>query len=264
MVKNIIPKNWFLRLVLKGIAVLILLFLATVLFLTLITRHNRELAVPDFSGLTLEDAAKEAGKANLRLDVTDSIFIPGMQRGIVLRQNPSAGNMVKRNRRILLTINTITPKMVIMPSVVGYSLRQAKAELAAKGLNIGSLYYVPDMATNNVLSQRFKGHYISSGTEIESGSYIDLEVGNSGDASTVIPEVRGMPVSIARDILFDNSLNAGRLHYDQTIKSYSDSISGFVYKQFPSPSSESYFPLGTRVELYLTTDRVKSEAKSAE
>lgn len=264
MDKSSLKNNWFLRLLLRGIIAIVLLLIVTQIFLRLITRHNRELAVPDLTGMTVEEAGDKAGKENIRIEITDSIFIPGMQRGIVLRQNPAAGNMVKRNRRVLITINTISPKMVNMPSVTGYSLRQAKAELAAKGLTVGHLYYIPDMATNNVLAQKYKGVRIAPGTPVESGSNIDLEVGNSGDASTLIPDLTGMPLNIAKDILIDNSLNIGKIHFDNSIKTYSDSVSGFVYRQNPHPVSEAYYPLGTRIELYLTADRSKVSAKSKE
>ncbi len=257
-------KKWFTRLLFKGALALLLLLLAIFLFLKIITRHNLELAVPDLSGLTIKEAEDKAEKEDLRIEITDSIFISGMQRGIVLRQNPAAGNMVKKNRRILLTINTLAPKMVNMPSVTGYSLRQAKAELSARGLFVGRLNYQPDMATNNVLSQRYKGNYISPGTAVESGSNIDLEVGNSGDISTFIPDLKGMPLNIAKDILIDNYLNTGRIYFDNTIKSYSDSISGFVYRQIPAPTQEAVFPLGTRVELHITAERDKSAIKTKE
>ncbi|MCK9305374.1 MAG: PASTA domain-containing protein [Bacteroidales bacterium] len=264
MKKSSVRKNWFLRLLIKGAVVVVLLLIITHIFLSLITRHNRELAVPDFAGMTVTDAGVKAADESIRIEITDSIFIPGMQRGIVLRQNPAAGNMVKKNRRVLLTINTISPKMVNMPSVTGYSLRQAKAELAAKGLNIGYLFYVPDMATNNVLSQKFKGSHIPAGTPVESGSSIDLEVGNNGETNAFIPDLTGMPLNIARDILTDNSLNIGRIHYDNTIKTYSDSVSGFVYRQNPQPSAEAWYPLGTRIELYLRAQREKSPVMQKE
>lgn len=243
----------------KAAAVLFALLLVASIFLKIITRHNSELEVPDFSGLSLEEAQKVANKSNLRLDITDSVFFPKMGRGVIFRQNPHSGSMVKKNRRILLTINSVEPKQVGMPSVIGYSLRQAKAELVAKQLGVGRLIYVSDMATNNVLSQMYNGRYIPSGSMVESGSDIDLELGNSGGESTFIPNVTGLSFITAKDILIDNSLNIGKLSYDESVKTYSDTISSFVVKQSPKPTNYNSYSLGASVDLFLSVDRNKVE-----
>lgn len=255
--KNVWWRHWFMIELYKAAgAVLGILIVATIL-LRIVTRHNIEMEVPDFSGLSLTEAQEMANESNLRLEVTDSVFLPRIGRGVVFRQNPHTGSKVKKNRRILLTINSVMPKQVIMPSVIGYSLRQAKAELAARQLNVGRLIYVSDMATNNVLSQMYKGSYIPPGKSVESGSEIDLELGNSGVESTFIPNVIGLPFITAKDILIDNSLNIGTLYYDQSVKSYSDSLSSFVVKQTPSPTTYNSFSLGARVDLFLSVDKEK-------
>ena len=245
--------NWIIKNLLKAAGVVLLILVLLILFLKLITRHNQELEVPDFAGLTMGDAIKVASTSNLRLEVTDSVFLPRMGRGIIFRQNPQAGSYVKKNRRILLTINSLQPKKVNMPSVTGYSLRQAKAELTARQLNVGRLIYV-----NNVLSQRYKGQIISPGTAIETESEIDLELGlSSYNNMTSIPSVTGFSFVTAKDIIIDNSLNIGRLTFDESVKSYSDTISSFVIKQFPEPTDRLSFILGSRVDLILSTDKTK-------
>jgi beta-lactam-binding protein with PASTA domain len=105
----------------------------------------------------------------------------------------------------------------------------------------------------------YKGSYIASGKSIESGSEIDLELGNSGGESTFIPNVIGLPFITAKDILIDNSLNIGKLTYDQSVKSYSDTLSSFVVKQTPSPTNYNSFSLGARVDLFLSVDKQKIE-----
>lgn len=257
--KNVWWRHWFLMELYKAAAIMLALFIVVMFLLKIITRHNSEFEVPDFSGLSLLDAQVVANDSHLRLDVTDSVFLPKMGRGIIFRQNPHTGSKVKKNRRILLTINSVLPKQVSMPSVIGYSLRQAKAELVARQLIVGKLIYVSDMATNNVLSQRYKGQYIPTGSMVESGSEIDLELGNSGGESTFIPNVLGLSYITARDILIDNSLNIGRLSYDQSVRTYADTITCFVIKQTPSPTISNSYSLGARVELLLSIDRTKVE-----
>ncbi len=254
--------NWIIKNLILAATVAVVILIITILFLKFITRHNQELEVPDFSGMTIADAQSLANRESLRLDVTDSVFLPRMGRGVIFRQNPTPGSLVKKNRRILLTINSIQPKKVSMPSIIGFSLRQAKAELTAKQLNVGRLIYVNDMATNNVLSQRMNGAFVPTGTLVETESEIDLELGMSQDNNmTSIPSLVGFSLVTARDIIIDNSLNLGRLTFDESVKNYSDTISSFVIKQFPEPTETLTHMLGSRVELVLSIDKSKIEAQ---
>ncbi len=256
---NVWWRHWFMMELYKAVVVVLVLLLVASIFLKILTRHSNELEVPDFSGMTMREAQKAANRADLRLEVTDSVFLPKMGRGVIFRQNPHSGSKVKKNRRILLTINSLAPKQVTMPSVIGYSLRQAKAELVAKQLTVGKLIYVSDMATNNVLSQMYNGRFIAYGSKVESGSEIDLELGNSGGENTFIPEIVGLSFITAKDILIDNSLNLGKLTYDETVKTYADTLSCFVIKQNPEPTNRSSYSLGSRVDLLLSTDINKIE-----
>jgi beta-lactam-binding protein with PASTA domain len=250
--------NWIIKNLLRGFAVIIALIFITSFILKIITRHNNELSVPDLSGLTIKEATVIAEETNIRLDVTDSVYLPRMARGAIFRQNPAAGSKVKKNRRILLTINSVEPKRIGMPNVIGLSLRQAKAELTVRQLNIGTLTYIEDIATNNVMAQKYNGRYISAGTPIETESYIDLELGlNPNDNMTNIPSVLGFSLTTARDILIDNSLNIGILTYDSSVKNYSDSVSSFVIRQNPSPTDIVGSLMGTKVDLVLSIDKTK-------
>ena len=258
MTKNNKQSSWIIKNLLRGLAVIIALIFSISFILKIVTRHNNELSVPDFSGLTVKEANVIAQHNNLRLDVTDSVFLPRMARGAIFRQNPTPGSKVKKNRRILLTINSVEPKRINMPNVTGFSLRQAKAELTARQLNIGTLTYIEDIATNNVISQKYKRRVIAPGTPIETESYIDLEVGlNPNDNLTNIPSVIGFSLSTARDILIDNSLNIGILTYDSSVKNYSDTVSSFVIRQTPLPTDFVGSIMGTRVELLRITDKTK-------
>ena len=144
-----------------------------------------------------------------------------------------------------------------MPLLVGYSMRQAKAELSSRGLNLGRLIYVNDIATNNVLKQFNNSREIAAGSKIESGSVIDLMVGlNSEDNRTYAPDLKGLKYMRAVDAIHDNSLNVGKLNFDKQIKTYSDSLNAVVYKQSPSISGGP-LTMGAAVSVWLTTDEGK-------
>ena len=225
--------------------------------LAFFTNHNKEIEVPDFTTLSVEDASRIADALGIRVEVTDSVYVRRMEKGAIFSQNPAAGSRVKKNRLIRLTTNAVNAKQVSMPNLVGYSMRQAKAELASKGLNLGRLIYVSDMATNNVLKQQYRGSDIRTGTMIDSGSDVDLVVGlDPSDNQTRVPNVVGMKYTRAVDAVHDNSLNVARTTFDDSVKNYNDSLNAVVFRQSPSASSAP-ITMGGDVSLFFTLDESK-------
>ncbi len=246
--------NWIVKNLLLGALFVIVLIAAISIFLSVRTRHGREVTVPDLTSQTVSDASSAAGAAGLRIQVTDSVYMKRMARGAVVSQLPKAGAKVKPGRKISLTINSLVPKKVSMPNLVHVSLRQAKAELTAKGLVLGRLTYVSDIATNNVLQQQYRGRNIEPGRQLYTGSVIDLVLGlNGADAMTYVPNLHGFKYLRAVDALHENSLNVSGLFFDKSVRTYNDSLNAVVYSQRPAATG---YPtvMGTGVTLYLSVD----------
>lgn len=253
--------NWIVSNLIKAAVLVVVLLAGAMIFLNVFTKHNHEIIVPDFSNLTVEEATAVARQAGMRVEVTDSVFVKRMKKGAVYRQTPRAGSHVKEGRRIILTINAMNSKKVTMPNLIGYSMRQAMAELQSRGLVLGKLIYVDDIATNNVLRQLRGNREIDPGVMIESESVIDLVVGlNSGDSETYVPDVVGLKHIGALDAIHAHSLNISKLRFDKTVKDYNDSLNAVVYKQNPEPSEFSV-KMGEEVTLYLTVDTNKVPAR---
>ena len=250
--------NWIVKNILIALSIVVVLIVGSMIFLNVFTKHNQELTVPDLANLTVEEAQMVAAGAGMRVEVTDSAFVKRMKRGAVYRQNPVPGSKVKEGRRISLTINAVNPRQITMPDLIGYSTRQAKAELLSRGLVLGSLIYVQDMATNNVLKQLHNNQEIEPGVMIESESVIDLVVGlNSRDNKTFVPYLAGLRNLSAVEAVHDHSLNLGKLRFDETVKDYEDSLNAVVYKQIPEACDSIPVPMGDKVSLYLTLDHSK-------
>jgi len=243
--------------ILGAIAFVLGVVIVVSIFLRIYTHHGKEITVPDLCNVSVQEAASIAHKSKLDIVVADSIFVSRMPKGAVFSQNPLQGSRVKEGRKIALTINAVSAKKVSMPYLIGFSMRQAKAELLSKGLKVGKLIYVSDMATNNVLKQTIGGTPVEAGELVDGETAIDLVVGlNSSDSHTFVPDLRGVRSTRAIDAIQDNSLNVGRLRYDESIKSYSDSLNAFVYSQSPMPSDQAV-RMGESVSLYLTVDQSK-------
>lgn len=252
--------NWIVKNILLAAAFVIALVLLVNVLLAAVTQHGKEIVVPDFTNMTLQEAHKAASEARVRILVADSVYVKRLKPGAVYLQTPKAGDHVKRGRRIRLTTNTTVPKEVVMPALVGCSMRQAKAELVRNGLVLGRLIYVRDIATNNVLRQQRGGVDIKAGTRLASGSVINLVVGLSPDDNmTYVPKLIGRQYLHATDLAQENSLNIGRLHFDETVRTYADSVSAVVYQQRPAASEK--VRMGSEVTMSLTTDPSKVPQK---
>ena len=250
--------NWIVKNLLVAFAIVVVLIVGAMISLNVITKHNQELSVPDLANMTVEEAQAVAAEAGMRIDVTDSAFVKRMKRGAVYRQNPTPGSKVKKGRRIALTINAVNPRQITMPDLIGFSTRQAKAELLSRGLVLGKLIYVQDMATNNVLRQLHDNMEIEPGTMVESESVIDLVVGlNSRDNVTFVPYLAGLRNLSAVEAVHDHSLNLGRLRFDETVKDYEDSLNAVVYRQVPEASDSISVRMGETVDIYLTLDHTR-------
>lgn len=250
--------RWILTNLAMAVALFAVLLVITQVSLKVITRHNQVIIVPDFTDLSVADAKIVAKRHHIRTEVTDSVYVKRMEKGHVFSQNPAPGSKVKKDRNIKLTINAHSTKMVKMPNLVGYSLRQAKTEILASGLTVGRLMYREDLATNNVLDQFIAGRYVAPGTDVEAESPVDLLLGLSPDESdTFIPYLVGFTLPVAKENLFENSLNLGNVSYDETVQTYQDTLRAVVYQQNPTYSAGAPVRMGTTINLKLTTSQAK-------
>lgn len=248
--KKGIMSNWIVRNLLVAFIIAVVLLLGAMIFLNVATQHNRELAVPDFRGMTEQEAVAAAEEAGIRVEVIDSVY-SNRNRGKVKSHTPEPGTMVKKGRRVLLTMNAVNARTVTVPNLVGYSLRQAIPEIDQRGLVLGRLTYKSDLATNNVLQQMYKGRPVTPGTQVEAESVIDLVVGlNPDDDETRIPDVTGLNADAAVKTLHDSYLNVRRINYDSEVKTWEDSLNAVVYKQNPVPSDLTV-EMGIDVTIYL-------------
>ena len=206
--KKCLTDNIYIKNILGIFIALLALIISSSIFLKVITHHGNKIEVPDFTNMTISEAKYNAGINNIRVLVIDSVYVRRMKKGAVYSQTPKPGSTVKKGRLIRLTINSITPKKIIMPNLVGVSMRQAHAELLSRGLNLGQLIYVNDIATNNVIRQLYNNKEIKPGMYINSGSNIDLVLGlNNFDNTTNVPDVIGMKYMRAVSAVHDYSLN---------------------------------------------------------
>lgn len=253
------------NLVLAVCAIIVFVFIISIL-LNICTRHNKYQSVPDFTGMTMEQADKLANNGGLVIEINDSLYVPTSPGGSVLDQFPKPGTHVKEGRRIFVTISAHGRKMVKIPYVTGFSLRQAKNNLQSAGLEIDHIIYQEDIATNYVLAQQYRGVAITENSDkmAEQGSGVTLIVGlNPEEPLPVMPKFIGLTLNEAKNRIWEAGMNVGAVHYDDNI-SIMDRNEARVYKQ--SPQQVKRVDPGTSVELFLTLDddKVRNGAVTAD
>ena len=238
-----------------AIALGIILILAVLLWLRAYTHHGQAITVPDLSALTTDEVGDVTTSRQLRYEVVDSVFSNELPRGTVLKQNPKANSRVKKNRKIFLTMNAVNPEMVSMPALVGLSNRQSRLALQNAGLILGDISYQPDYARNNVLQQMHNGSVINEGTEITKGTVIDLVLGMGPSSETTrIPDLIGVGLEAATDMIADYYLNIGAITYDESMENAEDSSAAFIWRQYPEFEEFSRLNMGMEVDIWLSID----------
>jgi eukaryotic-like serine/threonine-protein kinase len=135
--------------------------------------------------------------------------------------------------------------------------------LESYGLELGKIGYVPDYAKDAVLKQRYKGAEIKPGTQLRSGSKIDLVLGNGLQRSerVSVPNLIGLTQDEAERRLRRLELHMGVPVYDNTVK---DTIMARVYKQSPAYSADQQLSVGQSVDLFFTQDASKIKGSDEE
>ncbi len=252
-----ISRNIIVRNLILAFCAIVVFAGVTALALNIFTRHNQRKPVPDFIGIHISDVRATAEREGLRLEVIDSIYAPIYGGGAVIEQLPAGGTEVKKGRRIFVTITSHQQKMVPVPFVTGFSLRQAKNMIEMAGLEIKELRYVPNIATGHVLAELAGRDTVrrNSNLQLEVGSGVTLVVGEAPGAAWVpIPRVVGLSLSEAKSRLWERGFNVGTVGRDDGINLVNQK-DATVYRQ--SPTSSRTAALGTRVSIDLTLDDKK-------
>jgi beta-lactam-binding protein with PASTA domain len=248
----------FLKHLLIAISIILSMSIIVLLFLRIYTRHGQAFSVPDITGLTIPEADSILAAKELRYQIVDSVYNANLTRGSIIDQNPRPEFKVKENRTIFLTINAFNPEIIRMPNIVGVSLRQARAIVQTAGLNIGKLTYIPDIAVNNVLQQKYNGDVIEEGDSIIKGSQIDLVLGRGlSNEKTAAPDLVGLFFEQAKERITHRYLNLGAVIYDASLEDAEYSIDAFVWRQKAEFSEDALMNLGSSVDIWLTADSTK-------
>lgn len=227
------------------------------------TNHGEEVSVPQLTGLYVEEAEALLNKAGLLYEVIDSVYVRNKLQGEIVEQVPEAESKVKEGRKIYLIINSMSDKLIVVPDVQNVSYRQARATLEACGFVISHTESRPSEFPNLVLDVRSGAISVKAGDRLPDGTRIVLVIGEKSDGEkAIVPDLAGLTLSVSEQSIAQNNFVLGMANYDESSTSESDKANFFVYRQ--SPEAGTNYPIGKRIDLWLTKNSDKLLNKSGD
>lgn len=213
-------------------------------------RVGREYEMPDFTGKSIAEA-DAMQNMKVKFVVIDSVYVEGDEGGHILTQDPQAGSMVKKGRKIFVSISSYAPEDASVPDLTDMTVRQAVSQLSGMGFSVGRLKFVESQFRNVVLEATHKGRVIAAGSTLSGRAVIDLTVGMDPEHPyAVVPFVLGKSPEKARRDVKAGSFNVGAEHFDNV----TDRSKAVVIRQSPAYTGVSQHRLGSSVELWYSDD----------
>ncbi len=207
-----------------------------------IVNHGGIIKVPEVEGMTfdrakffLDSLGFDARKGDVRTD-------PRREAGIVVMQNPPAGDAVKFGRRIYLTVSGGEP-VVTVPDLKGRSQRDARFLLMRNGLNLGEINFEisKEYPENTVIKQS-----VEAGDGVRKGAYIRVVLSlGDGTGKVEVPDLNGKTTHEAEKLLAQRGLKIGNISYQVN----PDLPSNTILSQFPHPGIP--VTMGQTVDLFV-------------
>ncbi len=225
-------------------ALFILYLLADDIVMPIITRHGSEFELPNITGYEIKDSEYLLSKMELNIDIISEEFHPDKAEGTVLSQYPPAGTMVKSGRTIKV-VTSIGQKLVPIPPLAGFSVRQAKLNIEASGLILGDIAWT---FSDSLPERVVVFSYPPTGTEIPIGSMVNLMV-NRGRLSGIVfmPRLVGRSYEEADSLLTELELKVGLV---TTVRN-ENYLPGTVLEQSVEMATE--LEVGEEIDLIIST-----------
>ena len=203
-----------------------------------------ETSVPSVVGLRTEKAMEVLIDSDLEPVISDTTYDEKHPLGTVILQNPGSGEIVKNGRRIYLFVSGGEP-VVLVPSLRGKSLRDAKFALERIGLKLG---YMEELPSGNPKGVIFDQQF-AEGTRIKKGESVGVSISSGVEADTgiVVPDLIGKSLAEAERTLADSLLKVGKINYQRSFSL----LPNTVLDQYPS--SGNRIKEGDAVDLFVTT-----------
>jgi len=260
--KEFIKSKTFKQNAIAAVGITIFIIALNMIAFRLYTDHGHSVSIPDLRGKTSQQVSSILDDLDLRFQIRDSVYSRETTPGTVLDQFPKPGMKVKKNRTIFITLCTIRQVLIPMPQLTDISYRQAANIIESSGLVAGRTEYKPSEFPNLVLEQKVNDRIIRVGEMIPKGTVVDLVLGSASNGETSeVPTLFGRNLADARLALGEVFLNVGTVTYDESVLYEAQKTKAMIFRQSPDPAEVFDVAKGTAIDIWLTLDQTKLQAK---
>ena len=197
------------------------------------THHGEEIPVPNIMNMPVQDAVKILEEQGLKYEIDSGEFQPKYKPLQVLQIWPMANSKVKANRIIQIRVNPKTWAKVIIPNILNKYKGLAFRQLEQVGLKIGDTIYEPNIQRDAVLRMQTNGRSVQPGDQVMRFSVVDLVIGLGPKRDVVVPNLVGITVEEAEQLIKKSLFEIGVVQYDGG----NTDPSAIVYYQDPANGS---------------------------
>lgn len=208
-----------------------------------------EIDVPNFKGMTLDEAREKAEESGLVIEEGDEVYSADQEEGLITSQTPSA--RAKVGEGTVITVNiSLGKKDGVVPSVLGMDYKQAEEYLRSFGFELGIVKTVTStQPIDTIVSQSVK-----AGSTASEGTAIDVEVSDGkGKEMKTVPTLVGLSVDQAKSEIEKSGFSIGSVNYEESTE-YAQNI---VTNQQYQPGSE--LEEGTPINIVVSKGAPQSE-----
>ena len=178
------------------------------------TNHGKEVPVPNVVDMPIHQAVKVLEDMGLTVEVDSFKYEPKYKPFQVLQIYPSAGSRVKEGRAIMLKVNHKTWAKVEVPDILDKYKGLAYSRLELVGLKVGDTIYEPNIQKDAVIRMLFEGREVRPGTLLPKFSVVDLVIGSGPIRNIAVPNLVGLSVREAREIIRKHRFEIGLIKFD--------------------------------------------------
>lgn len=170
--------------------------------------------VPDVVNLELQKAQMILDEKGLKIIVEDEKFHPTTKKNRVIYQKPTVGETVEKGTTVRIVLskgpeaNIGNTKEIVVPSVIGFDINQAKVYLSERGLSVGVVERQESEEAKDVVLKTIP----EPGQKVTEAVPIKLIV-SSGGGKVAVPNLRGKSEYRARILLEESGLELGSRNY---------------------------------------------------
>ncbi len=179
LIQFVTSKTFLKQLIFAAIGLIVFVF-GVMKWLNVTTNHDQKIEVPNLEKMSLADVESKLEDLELNFVIIDSAsYNPNFPPKSVIEQSPEAGDFVKEQRKIYITLNPSGYADIEIPDLFGRTKRQATSQLLSIGFRVSSKeILVKDIAKDVVRGLKFNGKELKMGDKVPKNSMITLMLGD--------------------------------------------------------------------------------------